>query len=418
VSRPSDPTRSSSSGGAPPEQPKSSPKRRRAVAQRRRRALVIGLVSLLVLAGLGVGGVLLYAHWRFDQIPKISVPGLTPRVGDQPFNVLLVGSDSRQFVDTPQQAQQFGSASAETGQRSDVVIVARIAPALHEIKMLSIPRDTYVNVPGDITGISGPNRINAAFNSGPALLVQTVESSFHIPLSDYAEVNFPGFASIVDALGGIHLDFADPVRDAYSGLHVATTGCQLVKGAEALALVRSRHLQYEKDGYWQDDPGSDWSRIQRQDAFFRALIPKLKGVTTSPTGLNDLIGALTTSVVIDKSLTEGSLLSIAQSLRGASGASLGTETLPTVPYTTSGGADVLLPAAAPDATVIGQFLAFGTPASDAHTTAVAVSPPISSPVRATLTADTAITVTTIAAAADPGDVVYNTLPEPWNPTTC
>jgi LCP family protein required for cell wall assembly len=387
--------------------------------QRRRRAVVIGFASLVVLAGLIVGGALLYARWRYDQIPKISVPGLTPRVANQPFNVLLVGSDSRQFVDTTQEQQQFGSAAAQTGQRSDVVIVARIVPALHEIKMLSIPRDTYVNIPGGVSGTSGPNRINAAFNSGPALLVQTVENSFHIPLSDYAEVNFPGFSGIVDALGGIHLDFAYPVRDAYSGLHITTTGCQLVMGAQALALVRSRHLEYEKNGYWEDDPGSDWSRIQRQDAFFRALAPKLKGVATSPAGLNDLVGALTKNVVIDKSLTEGALLSIAQSLHGASAASLGTETLPTVPYTTSAGDDVLLPASVPDATMIGQFLAFGgsSPTESAMSTTGGNSP-ASSPVTAILTADQPVTVTTIAAAPDPGDVVYNTLPEPWNPTTC
>jgi len=353
----------------------------------------------------------LYGNWRFGEIPKVNVPGLTGRVAGQPFDVLLVGSDSRQFVDSTAEAQQFGSASGTSGQRSDVVIVARVSPAMHEVELLSIPRDTYVDIPGDVSGISGPNRINAAFNSGPALLVKTIESSFHIPLSDYAEVNFPGFASIVNALGGIYLNFAYPVRDLYSGLSIHTTGCQLVMGNQALALVRSRHLFYDKGGEWLSDPGSDWSRIQRQDAFFRALEPKLSGVTTSPTGLNDLLGALPSSLSIDTTLGKSTLLSLAENLHGSK---LSSETLPTIPYTTSGGADVLLPAAGADAAMIERFLSFGTTAA----TATAYVRPIAAPVHAVLTAANPVPVTTIATPSNPDDIVYNTQPEPWNPVPC
>ena len=371
--------------------------------------------SAVLIVLLGAGGVVLYGNWRFGEIPKLAVPGLQPRVAGAPFDMLLVGSDSRQFVDTTAQAQQFGSASAQGGQRSDVVIIARIAPAMHEVELLSIPRDTYVNIPGDISGISGPNRINAAFNSGPSLLVKTIESSFHIPLSDYAEVNFPGFASIVNALGGIDLDFQYPVRDLFSGLSIHTTGCQLVMGNQALALVRSRHLYYEKDGAWLADPGSDWSRIQRQDAFFRALEPKLSGVATSLTGLNDLLGALPSSLSIDNTLGKTTLLSLAENMHGTK---LDSETLPTIPYTTSGGADVLLPAAGPDATMIDRFLAFGTTSSVATRAYVAPRRSAASTTHAVLTAASPVTVTTIASSPNPWDVVYNTQREPWNPVPC
>ena len=180
------------------------------------------------------------------------------------------------------------------------------------------------------------------------MLVQTIEHSFHIPISDFAEVNFPGFSGMVNALGGIDLNFPDPVKDAYSGLDITTTGCQLVMGTQALALVRSRHLYYESNGAWLADYGSDWSRIQRQDAFFRAVIAKMKGLVTSPLGLNDFLGAATKNVTIDQTLSESALLHLAQIFRGVSSSNLVTETLPTIPYTTSGGAAVLLPAEVPD----------------------------------------------------------------------
>src|ERR1700728_5181208 len=71
---------------------------------RRRKRLFIVLGSLLGVVVLVAAGVIVYARWRFDQIPKVDVAGLTPRVGNDPFTVLLVGSDSRAFVSTAAQA--------------------------------------------------------------------------------------------------------------------------------------------------------------------------------------------------------------------------------------------------------------------------------------------------------------------------
>ena len=106
---------------------------------RSKKRALIALGSLFAIAALLAAGVLIYARWRFDQIPKISIPGLTARNGNNPFTILLVGSDSRSFVTNASQSAQFGSASQTTGQRSDVSIVARVVPALGEVKLLSIP---------------------------------------------------------------------------------------------------------------------------------------------------------------------------------------------------------------------------------------------------------------------------------------
>jgi LCP family protein required for cell wall assembly len=375
--------------------------------------VTIALISLVGIIVLAVGGVFLYAQWRFSQVKKIAIPGLTPRNGNQPFNFLLVGSDSRLFVTDATDTAKFGNSSNAGGQRSDVIMIARVVPSLHQVKILSIPRDTYVNIPGS-SDVSGPNRINSAFSSGPDLLIKTIKQSFGITINDYAEIGFPGFSGMVSALGGIYLNFPNPVRDAYSGLNIKTTGCQLVGGGQALSLVRSRHLFYESSGAWLADPGSDWSRIQRQDAFFHALIPKLHGVATSPTGLNGLLGAMTGDVTIDKSITEGTLLSLSRDFNSSNGAPLTTETLPTIPYTTAGGASVLIPAATQDEAMISSFLAFG------GTTTTSFTSPNGPPLTAVLTAaeSVPVTVTTIPSSANPNDVVSNTTPDPWNPTPC
>jgi len=396
---------------------------------------VIGVASLSAVLVLLVGAVFFYAYYRFHQLKRSHVAHLVAQAPGKPFDLLLVGSDSRAFVDSTQQAAAFGSKASQTGQRSDVIIIARIVPATRQVKLLSIPRDTYVNIPGHVPNVSGPNRINVAYDSGPSLLVQTIAQTFHIPVTYYAEVNFPGFAGMVDALGGVYLDFRYPVRDAYSGLDITHVGCQLVAGAQALGLVRSRHLYYFHNGAWQEDYGSDWSRIQRQDAFFRAVVSRMKTAITNPFRLNSFLGAATKNVQIDQSLSEGEIISLARIFRSFSSSELQTETLPTIPFTTNG-QDVLLPAQRPDEQMISQFLAFGTtsPTQTVDTTAPTTATKTAATlapggmVEALLTSalsggsagSSVAPVTTVpaGASANQNDVVYNTQPEPWNPTTC
>ena len=236
----------------------------------RRRALY-ALCLIVLLAALGAGGLYEYANYRFGQIKKIHAKHLIaqPAAPGQPFNMLLVGSDSRAFVgDNPTLSSEVGNEADAGGQRSDVTMVARFDPAAQTITVLSIPRDLWVDIPGNVGGISGMNRINAAFNSGPDLLVQTIEQDLGIKINHYASVSFPGFSGMVNALGGITMDFPTAVKDAYTGLRVTQTGCQVVNGTVALQLVRSRHMYYmNSDGNWEYDGLSDFSRIQRQDQF-------------------------------------------------------------------------------------------------------------------------------------------------------
>ena len=145
---------------------------------------------------------------------------------------------------------------------------------------------------------------------------------------------------MVNALGGITMDFPTAVKDQYTGLDVRTTGCQVVDGTVALQLVRSRHLSYmDSDGYWEYDGLSDFSRIQRQDAFFRAVLAKVNASVTNPFTINSFIGAAVGNLTIDDTLSQSDLFHLAEDFRGLPPSHLVTETLPTVGYTTDGGAD-------------------------------------------------------------------------------
>ena len=176
-------------------------------------------------------------------------------------------------------------------------------------------------------------------------------------------MDFPGFSGMVNALGGITMDFPTPVKDQYTGLDVTTTGCQVVNGTTALQLVRSRHLYYmDSDGYWEYDGQSDFSRIQRQDAFFRAVLAKVNSSITDPLTINSFIGAAVGNLTIDDTLSQGDLLHIADVFRGLPSSHLVTETLPTTAYVTDGGADVLKAAQPYAQNMIDAFNQIGTAA--------------------------------------------------------
>lgn len=373
----------------------------------KRLAITFGVLVLLV-AGL-IAGSYAYVNHRLNQFHKIKVQHLVkPAPPGQPFNVLLVGSDSRQFVDTPGQVKQFGSPTSQTGQRSDVIIVARFVPATHHIYLLSIPRDTYVTIPGKVKNVSGPNRINVAFDTGSAsLLIETVEDVFHIPIEHYISVNFQGFAAMVNALGGVYLNFSVPLVDHTSELTITKTGCQRVSGPTALALVRSRDLYYETSSGWQYDVQGDFSRIRRQDAFFRAVIAKANSEITNPFALNDLLSAAqkNNNVSIDQNWSGGDLLSLARQFHGVSGSDLVEETIPEEEG--YAGTEAILYAAEPYArNMVTGFLRQGVAAP--HPTAT------TSAAGGGSTSTTSPTTTTTI----PPNIVTNTQPEPWNPVPC
>jgi LCP family protein required for cell wall assembly len=295
--------------------------------RRWRRRILLCLVAVLVVALAGIGGTYGYARMRFGQIASVDVPALKaqPAPG-KPFNLLLVGSDTRQGLND---GGEFGNVA---GQRADVLILVHIVPATHSARLLSIPRDLYL----PIAGTNGSAKINAAFVKGPNQLVDTIQRDLGVPINHYLLIDFDGFRRVVDALGGIQLDFPVPVRDwenghNNSGLDIPAPGCRRLDGQQALALARSRFFQYrDPDGTWHYDPGFDLGRIRRQQTFLRVLAAKaLSQGLANPLRANAFASSLVHSLTRDKGLSIGQVGRLAGEFRSFNPDQLASQTIPT-----------------------------------------------------------------------------------------
>ncbi len=260
---------------------------------------VVALLSAAVAAGSGVAiAEILHAERTVGSLdtpannPKCSseascLAHVTPPLKGQ-TNFLILGSDSRVGLSQGQQSQ-YGNSSQVTGQRSDTIIFVHQDFTRHRTIVVSIPRDLRVEIPGH-----GMGKINSAFNYGPDVTVQTVAHLFAMPVNHYIEVNFEGFINVVNAMGGVPICIDKPLVDTLAGLSLRHAGCYTLRGKEALAFVRARHIQ--------GDSIPDFSRISRQQQFLRAALQKMQ----SPSQLghvNQLIDALSKDFVRDKGLT-------------------------------------------------------------------------------------------------------------------
>ncbi len=349
--------------------------------------MLVSLVLVVVAAGYG------YYRYLWSEVSSAPCATCVAPANGAPYNILLIGSDSR-AGESAAQAQQFGSVQATSGQRSDTLKIIHVDPAAGTASSLSIPRDTFVTITGlpSNSQLSTQNKINAAFSAGPDAVVQTIENTFGIPIAHYIVISFFGVEDAVNALGGISMDFPYPVRDQdcssgtcynNSGLDIPTAGCQVLNGSMALALSRSRYYQYYKDGYWQSDPTSDIGRIGRQNLVIEAALDKAKS-TYDPLRLNSLLSSVVHDFSKDDNLSAGDLLSLAERYHAFSGSSLQSYTLPTTGAVSSyaGDVEVVEPDAA--AAMITQFLGgpFGsivTPPIDAYGNPLALTVPTTLP---------------------------------------
>ncbi len=187
--------------------------------------------------------------------------------------VLLVGSDSRDGLSADQQVElSTGPAEEFSGGRTDTIMLLHTPPLGGRSVLLSLPRDSYVDIPGQ-----GSQKINAAFAiGGPDLLTQTVEGATGLHVDGYAETGLAGFAGMVDAVGGVTMCPENAIEDPKAGLDIPA-GCQEMDGATALGYARSRDSAV----------GGDLGRATRQ----RELIAAIAGRATSPsTLLNPVTG--------------------------------------------------------------------------------------------------------------------------------
>jgi LCP family protein required for cell wall assembly len=292
------------------------------------------LITLLVLANLVVFGG--YFALRFftgkidDQLQKneavVAVLADRPTSRKDPLNFLLIGSDSRENIPDDLEGN-FGTAG---GRRADVIMIVQLIPGDGSARVLSLPRDLKVEIEGH-----GTNKINAAYAfGGGALTVQTVNEYTGIPIHHYAEIDFFGFASLVDALGGVTLDFPFPARDLKSGLDVPA-GRQRLSGAMALAYARSRTYQELQNGRWTSVDANDIGRTRRQQQLILAIIAEAKH-PSSIAEAGNLIESLGSFLTVDAALDQDSLIDLVWSMRSLNAANIESVTLPTVTRTIDG----------------------------------------------------------------------------------
>lgn len=275
---------------------------------RLRRVLLLTSMILPLLLLLTALGGWLYVRSAYDRVEKIPLADvLSPE--DGPTNYLIVGSDTRDpqaIIDAGLNPAAFADGG---GQRSDTMMLLRFEGGTS--KMLSIPRDLYL----PIAETDGSAKINAAYSGGgPRRLIQTVQQSLQVPVHHYMEIDFVSFAGMVDSLGGITINFPNPAFDRNTGLDITTAGPNVLDGPTALAYVRSRHYVETIDGRNKQDPTSDLGRVQRQQAFLKAVFAEL-GDARNPITLARTGAKASEGIRIDDTLGLTDALRLAWRLR-------------------------------------------------------------------------------------------------------
>lgn len=230
---------------------------------------VTALVLLLVLGAAG------YAVWFYYDLQgriQEDIEQVVPEENEgEPFNVLLVGSDSREGL-TEEEKERLGAADEDaggpvSGERADTLILAHIDPGPNHIIMVQFPRDLFVPVAG-----GGENKINTSLQGGPDRVVETVGDLTGLEINHYAQVNIAGFKDLVDAIDGVKLCITEPVPfDRHTGIEITEEELPVVEfdGERALRFVRSRNF-----------PTGDFQRIQNQQKFLSAAISKITSIET------------------------------------------------------------------------------------------------------------------------------------------
>lgn len=218
------------------------------------------------------------------------------------INILLLGLDDGD-IDDP-----------NLPNRSDSMIVASIDPEKSTVNLLSIPRDTRVNIPG----YKGLDKINNAyFFGGSKLAVRTVEDFLGIPIQYYVAIKWQGFIKVIDILGGVDLyvdrdmAYEDPYADLSINLH---KGYQHLDGHKTGEYVRFRH-----------DELGDIGRVQRQQKFFKALSDQFLQFGTL-IKIPALVSAINQNAVTN--MSGYTFVKVANTLRSIKSGTMNTDMLP------------------------------------------------------------------------------------------
>jgi LCP family protein required for cell wall assembly len=304
------------------------PERRRPRRVLRRILIAVAVLSTVLL--LVVGGGLWFLTERYagnverisdvfadlDEDARPAPPTPAQEGGEDPVTFLLVGSDTR--GETLEGEDPDG--------RSDAIMLARFSGDRQHAQLISIPRDSWVDIPGH-----GKNKINAAYAfGGPSLLIQTVEQLTQVRIDHYVAIDFDGIIQVTDDLGGVDVVVAETTSN---GPYTFPAGPNHLDGDQVRWYLAQRYGL----------PGGDFDRVKRQQQYLRAMFGKLfsSDTFTDPGRLDAALLAVTSAVSIDDSLSNGDLLSLAYSLRGLTPESVDFFTAPVLGTGMEGPASVV-----------------------------------------------------------------------------
>jgi LCP family protein required for cell wall assembly len=305
---------------------------------RLRRALLVACGALSALVLLAAGSAWAVTSWVNGNVGRVNA-GTAGTSGSGPLNIVVAGVDVRAGL-TPQQ-QLALHVGHDVSSNSDTLMVVHVSADHRHVQVVSIPRDSWVNIPG-----YGMNKVNAAFGlGGPALMVKTVAQNTGLTINDYIEVNFLGFVKVIDALGGVNICLPYAVNDSYSGLQMSA-GMHHVDGITALEFARDRH----------SFATSDLARIEDQQQLLSTMFREAlsSGTLANPVKFASFLSAATSAITVDQNLNVAKL---ADELRGVS---MSEVTFTTVPignfnYTTPTGQSALQWNAAAAGALFGQL---------------------------------------------------------------
>lgn len=290
---------------------------------RRRWYLLIGSLLLVNVVVFGAYAYLRSLHSAVvDEVtvaPEVDA-ALTdrPESSSDPLVFLVIGSDSREGLPEGWE-DDYGDFG---GQRADVIMLAQLLPDQGRVQLLSLPRDLRVDIPGRERA-----KLNAAYAyGGSELMVETVQATFGVPVHHYVEVDFAGFAAIVDDVGGVAIDFPAPARDRKSGLSVEA-GSQLLDGREALAYARSRSYEELRNGSWTFVEANDIGRTARQQQVVAAIVSELAtpSIVVEAPGV---VSSLARHMVVDSEFRELDFAGLAWGFRSFDRSAIDSATLP------------------------------------------------------------------------------------------
>lgn len=310
---------------------------------------------------------LLYANHRIDSKGFACAACVAVDEGgapSKPFNVLVLGSDTRAVLNGKDQALLDPTrADQNSPQRADTIALVHVNPATGKAILVNLPRDLRVPAPG-----GGYEKINAYYNNGASSMVAAVERLTGLDVNHYIEINFNSFRTITDALGGVRIRFSRRIVDPNSGLN-QPAGCNLLTGDQALAFVRDR------------DTDSDFGRIARQQLFVKQMIAKVltPGTLLNPVKMASLVNLGLGTVKHDSGLNLQAMTSLALRFHSFGSSNIDFRVLPSAADPTPINGQLYVLENVPEATALFAAIKNGTPLPDYGKQASAQSTPSIAP---------------------------------------